>query len=64
MRPDPLLDPSKFPTYLLLSVAVSAAIGLIIWRVSGNPWLAGATGVFLFAGDYVGLKWLLGRDDR
>jgi hypothetical protein len=62
MRPDNLLDPEKFPTYLLLSAAVSVAIGLIVWQASGKLWLSIATGVFLFIADVIGLKMLIGRD--
>lgn len=63
MRPDPLLDPKKLPTYLMISVAISISVGAIVWQVSGREWLALATAVFLFVADYIGLKMLLGRDD-
>ena len=63
MRRDPLLDPKKLPTYLLVSAVISVSVGAIVWQVSGRAGLALATVVFLFIADYWGLRKLMGRDD-
>lgn len=60
MRPD-LLDPQKFPLYVLLSALVALAIGVIIYQSSGRQWLSIATGLFLFIADVISLWMLMGR---
>jgi len=63
MANHPLLDPEKLPMLMALSAIAALAIGMIVFRFTHNFQLALAIGLFLVVADYIGLKYLMGRDD-
>ncbi|MFO1241861.1 MAG: hypothetical protein U1E36_01455 [Rickettsiales bacterium] len=58
------LSPDNFPKLMLMSALVSLAIGMIIYNVTENMIVSVSVGIFLVVADYIGIKMLLGNDDK
>lgn len=64
MDPNNLLSPENMPKLMFLSAIVAVAFAALIYNFTHNIEISIATGVFLIVADYLGLKMLLGKDDR
>ena len=58
-----ILDPEKFPLLMTLSSIAALAVGMIVYRFTGNPYTAVGIGLFLVVSDYIGLKRLMDDDE-
>lgn len=64
MDPNNLLSPENFPKLMFLSALVGVAFAALVYNFTRNIEISIATGAFLVVADYLGLKMLLGKDDR